>query len=168
MCCLQSCNPSIIENLKTTSTFFYVLFRKILFQPLRANSPDLTSSCSTLLLNINNQRTRSTLNNSTAHHVRSHHCEFATRVSIMLGASSLLHEKPRIPSAPCSRIQTGGALGDAGDGQQRADDGTHRVDKRVRSSGRGSWAADERLQSAGEVPHAPCGCGPAPTSDLTQ
>jgi hypothetical protein len=58
-------------------------------------------------------------------------------------------------------------LCDAGDGQQRADDGTHGVDKSVRSSGRGSWATDECLQSAGKVAHAPCGCGPAPTSDLT-
>jgi hypothetical protein len=59
-------------------------------------------------------------------------------------------------------------LCDAGDGQQRADDGTHGVDKSVRSSGRGSWATDECLQSAGKAAHAPCGCGPAPTSDLTQ
>jgi hypothetical protein len=56
----------------------------------------------------------------------------------------------------------------AGGGQQHADDGSHRVDESVRTAGRGSWTADESLQSAGEDVNAPCGCGPAPTSDLTQ
>jgi hypothetical protein len=62
----------------------------------------------------------------------------------------------------------GAASFSAGNGLQRADDDHEVVDEEVRSAGRGSWAVDECLQSAGEVVHALCGCGPAPTSDLTQ
>jgi hypothetical protein len=61
----------------------------------------------------------------------------------------------------------GAASFSADDGLQRADDDQEVVDEKVRSAGRGSWAGGECLQSAGEVAHAPCGCGPAPTSDLT-
>jgi hypothetical protein len=61
----------------------------------------------------------------------------------------------------------GGAFRYVGDGLQRVDDSSHRADEGPWSAGRGPWTGDESLQSAGELVHAPCGCGPAPASDLT-